>query len=95
MAINYSPDLLRAARALVGWSQSEIAAAANVSRPTINRLETGGNATVETIKAIVNAFAKQGVEFTDSTSEHGAGVRWEAPTRRVRNPSEDEGRAKG
>jgi transcriptional regulator with XRE-family HTH domain len=34
-------EQLRAARGLLGWSQSELAARANLSLPTVKRLEAG------------------------------------------------------
>ncbi|WP_082554039.1 helix-turn-helix domain-containing protein [Rhizobium sp. Leaf453] len=96
MAINPSSDVLRAARALLSWSQRQIAVAARVSRPTINRLESGGNATVETVEAIVQAYEQQGVEFTGATMEHGVGVRWRTPAGRIgEDPAEDDVRKKG
>jgi predicted transcriptional regulator len=68
---------VKAARALVGWSQDDLAAHSGVSVPTIKRLEAadgeiGGRA--ETGEALVAALEKAGVEFIPENGR-GAGVR--------------------
>jgi predicted transcriptional regulator len=68
---------IKAARALLGWSQEELAAAANVSVPTIKRLEAqegslGGR--TNTGNKIKTAIENAGVEFIDENGG-GAGVR--------------------
>jgi predicted transcriptional regulator len=68
---------LKAARALIGWSQQQLALAANISLPTIKRLEAGygwlaGRQT--TGQKICAALEKAGVEFLDENSG-GVGVR--------------------
>jgi transcriptional regulator with XRE-family HTH domain len=67
---------LRAARALTGLSQAEVAEAAGVSVPTLKRAEAGGPIKVadETIAAIAKALEKVGVEFIPENGG-GAGVR--------------------
>ncbi|MBR1200936.1 helix-turn-helix domain-containing protein [Bradyrhizobium sp. AUGA SZCCT0240] len=69
----FSPSQLRAARALVGWSQSEIANAAGLSVPTIKRAEADGGIKVseEAVAAIASVLKKVGVEFIE---ENGGGV---------------------
>jgi predicted transcriptional regulator len=68
---------LKAARALLDWSQEELASAAAVSLPTIKRLEaadgwlTGRQATAQKIRT---ALDKAGIEFIDE-SAGGPGVR--------------------
>ena len=65
---------IKAARALLGWSQSELAEQSGVSEPTIARLESadgqlgGREATGERIRATIEAA---GVEFID---ENGGGL---------------------
>src|SRR5262249_29925431 len=68
---------LKAARTLIGWSQEELAAAADVSLPTVKRLEAaegwlGGRQT--TAHKICTALEKAGVEFIDENGG-GPGVR--------------------
>ncbi|MCA1430210.1 MULTISPECIES: helix-turn-helix transcriptional regulator [Bradyrhizobium] len=67
---------LRAARALTGLSQAEVAEAAGISIPTLKRAEAGGPIKVaeETIAAIAAALEKAGVEFIPENGG-GAGVR--------------------
>jgi transcriptional regulator with XRE-family HTH domain len=68
---------IKAARALLGWSQGQLAEAANMSVPTIKRLEAhdgplGGRA--ETGDKIEAALEKAGIEFIDENGG-GPGVR--------------------
>jgi transcriptional regulator with XRE-family HTH domain len=68
---------IKAARALLGWSQEQLAAAANVSIPTIKRLEAqdgrlGGR--TDTGNKLKTAIENAGVEFIDE-NDGGAGVR--------------------
>ena len=74
---------VKAARALLGWSQSDLASASGVSEPTIKRLEAqdgdlGGAAS--TIDAIGSAFNGAGVDFI-AENGGGAGVRLTKRTR--------------
>jgi transcriptional regulator with XRE-family HTH domain len=68
---------VKAARALLGWSQTDLASRSGISEPTIARLESaegelgGREGTAEKIrKSLVTA----GVEFIDENGG-GAGVR--------------------
>ena len=68
---------VKAARALLGWSQDDLAKAAEISIPTIKRLEAldgplGGRG--ETAACIVGAIRSAGIEFIDENGG-GAGVR--------------------
>ncbi|MCK1368300.1 helix-turn-helix transcriptional regulator [Bradyrhizobium sp. 62] len=68
---------IKAARALLGWSQEDLAAAAGVSIPTIKRLEAcdgalGGRA--DTGTKILDALHTGGVEFLGENGG-GQGVR--------------------
>jgi len=60
---------LRAARAMLNWSQSELAHRADMSVETIKRLEsmpdTLAATKVSTLNAITSAFSDAGVEFTN------------------------------
>jgi DNA-binding XRE family transcriptional regulator len=64
---------IKAARALLAWSQDQLAAAADLSIPTIKRLEAqdgplGGRS--ETAFKICSALESAGIEFID---ENGGG----------------------
>ena len=68
---------IKAARALLGWSQADLSRGSDVSEPTIKRLESqdgdlGGRA--ETGAKIISALEAAGVEFI-SENGGGAGVR--------------------
>ena len=67
---------LRAGRALIGWSQSQLAEKANLSVPTVKRAE--GQAAIaassDAIAAIRQALEAAGVEFIPENGG-GAGVR--------------------
>lgn len=68
---------VKAARALLGWSQERLAVASGMSLPTIKRLEAtsgelGGR--TETVAKIVAALEAAGVEFI-AENGGGAGVR--------------------
>jgi len=70
-------EQLRAARGLLGWSQSELAARAGLSLPTVKRLEGGfgprvsDDARVKLRRAIETA----GIEFIEENGG-GLGVRF-------------------
>jgi transcriptional regulator with XRE-family HTH domain len=72
---------IKAARALLAWSQEELAIAAGVSVPTIKRLEAGegvlGGRT-ETGEIILKALSSAGVEFIHENGG-GVGVRLRLP----------------
>jgi transcriptional regulator with XRE-family HTH domain len=69
------PEQLRAARALVGWRQEDLAAAAKTTARTIARLEAAENIPREaTVDAIRSALEAAGVEFVPENGG-GAGVR--------------------
>lgn len=72
---------IKAARALLAWSQSDLAGKSGVSEPTIKRLESadgelGGR--TGTAEAIVAALEAAGVEFIPENGG-GAGVRLRKP----------------
>jgi transcriptional regulator with XRE-family HTH domain len=60
-------EQLRAARALLGWSQSDLAARAGLSRPTVKRAETENDLPVsdEAKAKMQAALEAAGVEFTN------------------------------
>lgn len=73
-----SIEQIRAARGLLGWSQTDLAEAAGRSLPTIKRLEResdDGSAVSEDVRDSVRAaLEKAGVEFIPENGG-GAGVR--------------------
>jgi len=74
-------DQLRAARSLLGWSQSELAARAGLSLPTVKRLEGGfGPRVSEDAQAkLQKAIEAAGIEFLDENGG-GLGVRFREPS---------------
>jgi hypothetical protein len=77
---NVSNRQIKAARALVGWSQEHLTAASGVSLPTVKRLESadgllGGRQ--GTRERLIEALAKAGIIFIDA-DEEGPGVRLRA-----------------
>ena len=70
---------IRAARALLGWRQEELAGAANVGLSTIQKIEqTGGlvMGNVSTVMRLQQALEKAGIKFLDTDPHGGPGVRW-------------------
>ena len=66
-------EQLRAARALLGWSQTDLAGAAKLSRPTVDRAERVGVSS-DALVALRRALEKAGVVFVDENGD-GPGVR--------------------
>lgn len=50
---------IRVARRALGWSQTELANRAQVSRPTIARVETGVNISTGTLEKVAKALGKR------------------------------------
>jgi transcriptional regulator with XRE-family HTH domain len=71
-----SVKLMRAARSLLGWSQSELAARAGLSLPTVKRLEGefGPNVSEAARKKLQRAVENAGVQFIEENGG-GPGVR--------------------
>ena len=70
----------RAARGLLGWSQTDLAKAARLSLPTVKRFETKAAARVsaDAIAAKRQAIEAAGIEFTNGDQP---GVRMKAKTK--------------
>ena len=73
---------IRAARALLGWSQGELARRAGVGSATLQRIEQGtgvvrGN--FSTVMKIQGALTDAGIRFIDSDLVEGIGVRLTKP----------------
>jgi transcriptional regulator with XRE-family HTH domain len=84
---------MRAARAMLGIDQRELAGLSGLSLPTIQRMEASdgvvrGN--VDSLVKLVEALQDAGIELIaeGTTSSHGGrGVRLNAPTTRRTQPS--------
>lgn len=75
VVVMITPRQIRAARALLGWSQQELADKAIVSLNAVARLEKGAvDSRVSTVSAIQKALTKAGIEFLPSDAK-GEGVR--------------------
>jgi transcriptional regulator with XRE-family HTH domain len=76
------PQQIRAARALLGWSQAQLATTAGVGEMTIKRFETEkgqASGTIASLQRIRAALEEAGVEFIDATQDKGPGVRLAKP----------------
>jgi transcriptional regulator with XRE-family HTH domain len=76
-----TPSQIRAGRALVDWSQEQLAAAANVSLSTVRDYEKerrGDIVIVGGLKAIRQALESENVHFLRSEGDFGPGVRLRA-----------------
>ncbi|WLS08696.1 helix-turn-helix transcriptional regulator [Shinella sumterensis] len=70
----------RWARAMLGWSQGDLATAATVSRQTIADFERGAHIPItNNLSSIVKAFRKAGIEFIPEDDGRGVGIRFRAP----------------
>jgi len=70
---------IRAARALLGWSQQQLADKAIVSLNAVARLEKGiVDSRISTVQAVQKALVKAGIEFLDA-DQKGEGVRLKSP----------------
>lgn len=73
-----TPAQIRAARALIGWKQTDLAEASGVSEISVKNIERGTtDPRSSTLSAIQAAFLKAGVVFLDpgDTRDGGQGVR--------------------
>jgi len=69
---------IRAARALLGWNQDDLAKASKVSIATIRRIESQEGPVmgyVSTLMSIQSALEKAGIRFLDNDAGGGIGVR--------------------
>jgi transcriptional regulator with XRE-family HTH domain len=76
-----SPEQSRAARALLGWPQTKLAARAHLSESTVRDFEKGRRTpTTNNLAAIRAALERAGVEFTNGDQP---GVRLKRKTPRA------------
>jgi predicted transcriptional regulator len=67
---------IRAARALLGWSQQNLADEAIVALNAVTRLERGEvDPRMSTMFAVEKAIRKAGIEFISADDRRGEGVR--------------------
>lgn len=72
---------MRAARALLGWSQADLSDKSAISLPTIKRMETAGTgkSSGDTIVKVQKALEAAGITFI-AQNGGGAGVRLTRPS---------------
>jgi|AGTN01.3.fsa_nt_gi Predicted transcriptional regulator with C-terminal CBS domains len=71
---------IRAARALLGWSQQDLADKAILSLNAVKRLEAGrGDPRLSTVMAVKRALENGGIEFLPAAGEKGEGLRLSVP----------------
>jgi transcriptional regulator with XRE-family HTH domain len=69
---------IRAGRALLGWSQVQLAKAASVGVATVRRLESADTeirGSVETLWKVQKALEEAGIEFIPADELRGPGLR--------------------
>jgi transcriptional regulator with XRE-family HTH domain len=75
-----SPELCRGARALLGWSQQELAMRAQVARKTIADFELRQiTPQRRTLRDVIAALEAAGIEFlpaTENVSRGGLRIKW-------------------
>jgi transcriptional regulator with XRE-family HTH domain len=79
---------IRAARALIGWKQADLAKASGVSEISVKNIERGAtDPRSSTLEAFQRAFERAGVVFLEpgDTRDGGAGVRLAKPAPRKRS----------
>lgn len=57
---------IKAARALLDWSQQDLAESIDVSLPTLRNIEKGGDAKLDTLKKIKTILELNGIEFGEN-----------------------------
>jgi predicted transcriptional regulator len=78
---------IRAARALIGWTQVDLAKASGVSEISIKNIERGAtDPRASTLEAFQRAFEKAGVVFLEpgDVRDGGEGVRLKRSEKRAR-----------
>ncbi|MGE6739665.1 helix-turn-helix domain-containing protein [Allorhizobium pseudoryzae] len=77
--MSITSEQVRAARALLNWSQGKLAEAAGVARATLAEFEAGKRVPIaNNLEAIKGALEDEGVVFLDA-NEIGPGVRIRKP----------------
>ena len=76
------PRQIKAARALIGMNQLELAKTVGLSPATIKKIETSGDELrfkVDTMLRIKEALEERGIVFIDGDKDGGLGVRLADP----------------
>ncbi|MBY5565958.1 helix-turn-helix transcriptional regulator [Rhizobium leguminosarum] len=77
------PDLLRAARCLLGYTQTGIEDLFKLKSRSVYTLEAGRyKLTPRFAYLLKEKYEEEGVEFTDAGSDFGQGIRWRVPGRK-------------
>lgn len=66
-------EQIRAARGLLNWNQTKLAAAAGVSLSSIKSLESGRNVRMSILIAVEQALSDAGILFVDPGDTRGGG----------------------
>ncbi|MCQ1839067.1 helix-turn-helix transcriptional regulator [Neorhizobium galegae] len=75
--MDFSPGSFRAARALLGKSQEDVAVTCGVDRRVVARLErVSYPKPTEAAHKVRRYYVNEGLEFLDANQKAGAGVRW-------------------
>lgn len=69
-------ELIKRLRSDKGWSQEELAIAADLSTRTIQRLETVGSGSIQSIKSIASALEVDMHNIEEKPRTQLVGVRW-------------------
>jgi ribosome-binding protein aMBF1 (putative translation factor) len=76
MKLIASPEQIRAARAMLGWSQQELASKSKVGRTTIFRIERGEDDSNNASRAKLQSMLEEhGIEFLPPDGNRGEGIR--------------------
>jgi transcriptional regulator with XRE-family HTH domain len=79
-----TPEQCRAARALLDWSQTDLAKAAGTGQATVARFERGARTPyANTLKALRATLETAGVVFTPGTAATGPGVHLRDPQKNI------------
>ncbi|MGH1417297.1 MAG: helix-turn-helix domain-containing protein [Hyphomicrobiaceae bacterium] len=87
----FSPDQLRAARALLNWSQDDLANEASVAVMMIKNFERSlSDPRKSSMNKLKVTLERAGICFIDETDANGAGVCWANPRNNMVSPSSPE-----
>ncbi|MBN9469978.1 MAG: helix-turn-helix transcriptional regulator [Bosea sp.] len=76
-----TPAQMRAGRALLGWSQQQLAAAAKIGLASVNNYERGASdPRLSTLREARDAMAKAGVIFIEPAGGEGEGAKLASPS---------------